>query len=47
MTERLHNEGLILTGLCRYPLTTRDMDDVARAVFKVLKNGEKLLSDGR
>ncbi|MBF0254444.1 MAG: DegT/DnrJ/EryC1/StrS family aminotransferase [Candidatus Omnitrophica bacterium] len=34
-TEALHAKGLILTALCRYPLTTRDMQDVVDAFHKI------------
>lgn len=41
-TERMHLEELFYHDLVRPPLTTRDMDDIARAFEKVLGNAEKL-----
>lgn len=43
VTEMMHYEKLILTGLCRYPCRTEDIDDVIRAFEKVLENPEELL----
>lgn len=42
VTERLHTEELVMTGLCRYPLTTRDIRSVADAVHKVLDAAQAL-----
>ncbi len=42
VAERLHFKELVTTNLCRYPLTLRDMDDVARAVRKVLAAGPEI-----
>lgn len=36
VTEDAHADSLIMTGLCRFPLTRSDMDDIARAFVKVL-----------
>lgn len=36
VAERMYSKELVTTNLCRYPLTTRDMDDVVRAIRKVL-----------
>lgn len=43
VAEKMHHEGLILTGLCRYPCTMDDMDDILRAFDKVLTNRKELL----
>lgn len=37
VAEDAHARSLIMTGLCRYPLTRADMDDIAHAVIKVLR----------
>ncbi len=46
VAERLHFKELVTTNLCRYPLTPRDMDDVARAVRKVLSAAAELRARG-
>ena len=40
--EYYYHKGLILTGLCRYPLTTEDMDDIVRAFEKILNSVSQL-----
>ncbi len=42
ITERLHERELILTLVCRPPATLADMDDVARAIEKILANKNEL-----
>ncbi len=42
VTERLHDKELFMTGLCRHPLTTRDMDDVARAFEKTFASASAI-----
>lgn len=42
VAERMHFETLVTTNLCRYPLSTRDMDDAARAVRKVLAAADEI-----
>lgn len=36
--EKLYENTLMFTGLCRFPLTIRDMDDVVRAFEKIFGN---------
>lgn len=38
VTERMREKELMVTGVCRYPHTKRDIDDVVKAFKKVLKN---------
>ena len=40
--ERMHEKELILTGVCRYPHTKEDMDDVVRAFEKVYEHSDEL-----
>ena len=40
--ERMHEEELIVTPVCRYPHTEEDMEDVVRAFEKVLSQKELL-----
>lgn len=35
VVERMHTQELLSTGICRYPLTVKDMDDCLRAFDKV------------
>lgn len=42
VTEGLHERELILTAVCRPPATTKDMDDVIRAVKKVVEHKDEL-----
>lgn len=41
--ERMHYEELLVTGLCRYPNTIDDMNDVIQAVKKIANNKSALL----
>jgi perosamine synthetase len=42
VTERLYESDLMLLDVCRVPLTTRDVDDVADAFEKVLEHVDRL-----
>lgn len=42
VTERMHEKELISTPVCRPPATLKDMDDVLRAVKKVIANRDEL-----
>ena len=42
VAERLYEKELFLTGLCRYPLTTSDMDDIVCAFEKIYENIDRL-----
>ena len=42
VAEHLFEKELVMTGLCRYPLTLREMDQVVAAVEKVLKHRGRL-----
>lgn len=42
VTERLYEKELMLTMVCRPPATVEDMDDVVRAVKKLIENKEEL-----
>ncbi len=41
--ERMHFEELMTTTVCRFPLSEADVDDLVRAVGKVLDNKKELL----
>jgi len=38
VAERMYERELIITGICRYPLTKHDIDDLINAFEKVLEN---------
>ena len=40
--ERMHFDELLLSPLCRFPLTEKDMDDVVTAIRKVIDNIKEL-----
>lgn len=42
IAERLYRDELVMTGLCRYPLTRRDMRDIADAIHKVLDSADAI-----
>lgn len=42
VTERMHFEELMLTGVCRYPHTQEDMEDVVKAFEKLFQNIKEL-----
>jgi len=42
VTERLYEKELMLTMVCRPPATFEDMDDIVRAVKKLIENREEL-----
>jgi perosamine synthetase len=42
VTERMYESDLLLLDVCRVPLTTRDVDDVADAFEKVLEHVDRL-----
>jgi len=42
--ERMHYEELVITPICRYPLTEADIDDFVKAIEKVLENKEELIA---
>jgi dTDP-4-amino-4,6-dideoxygalactose transaminase len=44
IAERMHEKELILTSICRYPHTKKDMNDAVRSIEKILKNIDKLKS---
>jgi len=43
--ERMHEQELMMTPVCRYPNTKEDMDDVVRAFDKVLSQKHSLKGD--
>lgn len=43
VTERLHFKEMVIVPVCRPPATVRDMEDIGRAVRKVLDGREDLL----
>ncbi len=43
-TEFFHEKSLLATGLCRYPLSARDMEDVAKAILKICNNIDEFSS---
>jgi len=45
VTERLHERELMLTPVCRPPATLEDMDDVVRAVGKIIEHKDELKRD--
>jgi dTDP-4-amino-4,6-dideoxygalactose transaminase len=47
IAEELHFKTLLIIPVCRPPATERDMDDIVRAVDKVLANREELLQLSR
>lgn len=42
--ERMHFEELLLTPICHYPLTEKDIDDFIKAIEKVIKYKSELIS---
>lgn len=42
VTERLYEKEIVSTPVCRPPATLADMDDIARAINKILENREEL-----
>lgn len=43
VTEKLYEKELILTPVCRPPATRQDMDDIVKAVGKIIENRDVLL----
>lgn len=43
VTERMYEKELMLTNICRYPHTKKDMNDVIKAFDKVFENMGKLI----
>ncbi|MBN1692930.1 MAG: DegT/DnrJ/EryC1/StrS family aminotransferase [Dehalococcoidales bacterium] len=43
VTERLHEKELMLTAVCRPPATNSDMDDIVKAINKVIENKNELV----
>ncbi len=43
VTEKLYEKELILTAVCRPPATRQDMDDIVKAVRKIIENRNVLL----
>ncbi len=43
VTERLYEKELILTAVCRPPATNSDMDDIVKAINKVIENKNELV----
>lgn len=43
VTERMHERELLLTGLCRYPLTKTDIRDAVRAFRKIFDHRDELM----
>jgi dTDP-4-amino-4,6-dideoxygalactose transaminase len=44
--ERMHFKELMLTGVCRYPHTRKDIDDVVKAFDKIFDNIDELREKG-
>lgn len=44
VTERMYEKELMLTGVCKYPHTKEDMDDVANAFQKIFDNEDELIA---
>lgn len=44
VTERMYEKELMLTGVCKYPHTKEDMDDVVNAFQKIFDNKHELMS---
>jgi dTDP-4-amino-4,6-dideoxygalactose transaminase len=42
VAERMYEKELLMTGVCRYPQTKKDMDDIAGAFEKIFQNREEL-----
>lgn len=42
VTERLYEKDLVTFAVCRAPATREDMDDIVRAITKILDNKEEL-----
>lgn len=42
VAECFYEKELVMTGLCRYPLTRRDMGDISNAIQKVLSQAKRL-----
>ncbi|MDP8297424.1 MAG: DegT/DnrJ/EryC1/StrS family aminotransferase [Candidatus Orphnella occulta] len=42
VTERMHEKELLLTGVCKYPHTKKDIDDVVEAFKKIFSNIDEL-----
>jgi perosamine synthetase len=42
VTEKMHEKELMMTSICRYPHTKKDMDYVVRAFRKIFNNIDKL-----
>jgi dTDP-4-amino-4,6-dideoxygalactose transaminase len=42
VAERMHEKELMLTGVCRYPHTKEDIDDVVNAFQKIFDNKDEL-----
>ncbi|MBN3039640.1 MAG: DegT/DnrJ/EryC1/StrS family aminotransferase [Candidatus Omnitrophica bacterium] len=43
VAERMHEKELMLSGVCRYPHSREDMDDVVRAFKKILTSNDDLI----
>ena len=41
--ERMHFEELMVTPICHFPLTEKDIDDFVNAIEKVLKYKDELI----
>jgi dTDP-4-amino-4,6-dideoxygalactose transaminase len=42
VTEKMYSKKLLLTGLVRDPLTIKDIDDLADAIIKVIRNSHNI-----
>ena len=42
LTEKMHEKELMMTGICKYPHTKEDMDDVVKAFEKIYENIDDL-----
>ena len=45
IAEKLYEEDVILTEICRAPATIKDMEDIISAIKKVIENKEELLKN--
>lgn len=44
VAERMYEKELMLSGVCKYPHTKEDMDDVVNAFQKILNNKDELIA---
>ena len=46
VTEKMYEQELMVSGVCRYPHTTKDIDDVVEAFQKIITNINELTKNG-